>query len=114
MDRDRARRGEPSTPRALACAQETARTLAVPQAHGFTGSPRGHPAARRRRRAITAAICTRISVPERAICARMRESFESPPLPEHPLLAAWASTLNDVGYWANLFDAEWRYMFTTH
>ena len=52
--------------------------------------------------------------PERAICAPMTESLEPIPLPDHPLLAAWASTLNDVGYWANLFDAEWRNMFTTH
>jgi class 3 adenylate cyclase len=49
----------------------------------------------------------------RAICARMSEAFESLPLPEHPLLAAWASALNDVGYWANLLDAEWRFVFLT-
>ena len=43
----------------------------------------------------------------------MTESFESLPLPEHPLLAAWASALNDAGYWANVLDAEWRYVFVT-
>jgi class 3 adenylate cyclase len=50
---------------------------------------------------------------ERAICARMTESFESLPLPEHPLLAAWALAVNDAGYWANMLDAEWRYVFVT-
>jgi class 3 adenylate cyclase len=44
----------------------------------------------------------------------MRESFESLPLPEHPLLAAWALALNDAGYWAYVLDAEWRYVFATH
>ena len=43
----------------------------------------------------------------------MTESFESLPLPEHPLLAAWASALNDAGYWAYVLDAEWRYVFET-
>jgi class 3 adenylate cyclase len=51
--------------------------------------------------------------PERAICARMTESFESLPLPEHPLLAAWSLALNDAGYWAEVLDAEWRYVFQT-
>jgi hypothetical protein len=51
--------------------------------------------------------------PERAICARMTESFESLPLPGHPLLAAWALALNDAGYWANLMDAKWRWVFST-
>jgi hypothetical protein len=36
----------------------------------------------------------------------MRESFESVPLPEHPLLRAWALALNDAGYWADVLDAE--------
>lgn len=43
----------------------------------------------------------------------MSDSFESPPLPEHPLLRAWATVLNDGGYWAVLLDAEWRYVFVT-
>jgi class 3 adenylate cyclase len=51
--------------------------------------------------------------PDPAICAGMTESVESLPLPQHPLLAAWASVLNDAGYWANLLDAEWRYVFET-
>ena len=51
--------------------------------------------------------------PERAICARMSESVESLPLPKHPLLAAWASALNDAGYWAEVWDADWRYVFET-
>jgi class 3 adenylate cyclase len=43
----------------------------------------------------------------------MTESVESLPLPEHPLLAAWALALNDAGYWAEVLDAEWRYVFVT-
>jgi class 3 adenylate cyclase len=43
----------------------------------------------------------------------MTEAFESLPLPDHPLLAAWASALNDAGYWANMWDAEWRSVFYT-
>jgi class 3 adenylate cyclase len=43
----------------------------------------------------------------------MTESFESVPQPEHPLLAAWAVALNDAGYWANLLDAKWRWVFST-
>ena len=35
------------------------------------------------------------------------------PLPEHPLLRAWASVLNDAGYWAAVLDAQWRYVFVT-
>src|SRR5262245_41614556 len=40
---------------------------------------------------------------------------ESEPLrlPEDPVLAAWASALNDAGYWANVLNAEWRYVFQT-
>jgi class 3 adenylate cyclase len=54
-----------------------------------------------------------LRTPERAICSRVTEAFESLPLPEHPLLAAWASALNNVGYWANMWDAEWRLVFDT-
>src|SRR5262245_3031609 len=43
----------------------------------------------------------------------MAGSLTSLPLPEHPLLAAWASVLNDAGYWATLMDAEWRIVFVT-
>ena len=43
----------------------------------------------------------------------MTEPFESLPLPDHPLLATWASALNDAGYWAVLMDAEWRIVFVT-
>ena len=35
------------------------------------------------------------------------------PLPDDPVLSAWASALNDAGYWANVLDAEWRYVFQT-
>jgi class 3 adenylate cyclase len=35
------------------------------------------------------------------------------PLPRDPLLAAWASVLNDAGYWANVLDAGWRIVFET-
>jgi len=51
--------------------------------------------------------------PHWAICAPMTEPFESVPLPDHPLLATWASALNDAGYWATLMDAEWRIVFVT-
>jgi class 3 adenylate cyclase len=43
----------------------------------------------------------------------MAGSLRSLPLPDDPTLAAWASVLNDAGYWAFLLDAEWRYVFTT-
>jgi class 3 adenylate cyclase len=43
----------------------------------------------------------------------MSESIESLPLPDHPVLAAWASALNEAGYWANLLDADWRYVYDT-
>jgi class 3 adenylate cyclase len=43
----------------------------------------------------------------------MGEPMQSLPLPEHPLLAAWASGLNAAGYWAEVLDAGWRYMFVT-
>lgn len=38
---------------------------------------------------------------------------ESLPFPEHPLLAAWAGALNDAGYFANVLDARWRYVYDT-
>jgi len=44
----------------------------------------------------------------------MAGSLKSLPLPEHPLLSAWASALNENGYWASLLDAEWQHVFTTH
>jgi class 3 adenylate cyclase len=40
-------------------------------------------------------------------------SFETLPLPDDPVLAAWASALNDAGYWAYVLDAAWRYVFVT-
>ena len=43
----------------------------------------------------------------------MAGPVESLPLPEHPLLAAWASVLNDTGFWAHILDAQWRYVFET-
>jgi class 3 adenylate cyclase len=43
----------------------------------------------------------------------MTESFESLALPEDPLLAAFASALNDAGYWAYVLDADWRYVYAT-
>ena len=66
---------------------------------------------------VAPSFCARwvggITRPERAICAPMMESLESLPLPDHPLLATWASALNDAGYWATLMDAEWRIVFVT-
>lgn len=29
------------------------------------------------------------------------------------MLAAWASALNEGGYWAHVLDAQWRYVFET-
>jgi class 3 adenylate cyclase len=43
----------------------------------------------------------------------MTESSGSFALPDDPALAAWASALNEAGYWANFLDAEWRYVFQT-
>jgi hypothetical protein len=34
-------------------------------------------------------------------------------LPDHPLSAAWSVELNEAGYWAQVFDAVWRYAFVT-
>src|SRR5712691_11084714 len=63
-------------------------------------------------------------VPARAICAapipvrcRWRkdrvEPLETLPLPDDPVLASWASALNDAGHWAYVLDAAWRYAFVT-
>lgn len=38
---------------------------------------------------------------------------ETCPLPDDPVLAAMASALNDAGYWAEVFDREWRGVFMT-
>src|SRR4051794_19739156 len=54
-----------------------------------------------------------LTLADRAICAPMTESLGSLLLPDHPLLATWASALNDAGYWATLMDAEWRIVFVT-
>jgi class 3 adenylate cyclase len=44
---------------------------------------------------------------------RVTESSTLLPLPEHPLLRAWALALNDAGFWATLLNAQWRYVFDT-
>jgi class 3 adenylate cyclase len=41
------------------------------------------------------------------------EPLKTLALPDHPVLAAWASALNDAGHWAILLDATWRYAFVT-
>jgi hypothetical protein len=43
----------------------------------------------------------------------MTGGVKSPSLPDHPILAAWASALNDAGHWAEIYDADWRYVFVT-
>ena len=43
----------------------------------------------------------------------MTGAVKSHSLPDHPILAAWASALNDAGYWAEIFDADWRRVFVT-
>jgi class 3 adenylate cyclase len=39
--------------------------------------------------------------------------IETMPLPEDPTLAAYAAALNETGYWATIFDAQWRFVFDT-
>jgi class 3 adenylate cyclase len=43
----------------------------------------------------------------------MAGSLRSLPFPDDPMLAAWASALNDAGYWAWLLDDRWRYVWLT-
>ena len=43
----------------------------------------------------------------------MARSLKSLRLPDDPTLAAWASALNDAGFWAQIVDANWRYVFVT-
>lgn len=38
---------------------------------------------------------------------------ETCPLPEHPVLAAWAAALDGTGQWAEIFDAEWHGLYLT-
>jgi class 3 adenylate cyclase len=40
-------------------------------------------------------------------------SLKSLPLPDDPILAAWAEAMNDAGQWAYVLDAHWRYVFVT-
>ena len=39
--------------------------------------------------------------------------IETMPLPEDPILAAYAAALNETGHWASIFDAQWRFVFET-
>jgi hypothetical protein len=43
----------------------------------------------------------------------MSGRIEPVPLPEHPVLAIWAKVLNDTGNWANIYDAQWPYVYET-
>ena len=43
----------------------------------------------------------------------MARSLKSLRLPDDPTLAAWASALNETGFWAQIVDANWRYVFVT-
>lgn len=38
---------------------------------------------------------------------------ETCPLPDDPTLAAIARTLNDTGFWAQIVDRNWRYIYIT-
>jgi hypothetical protein len=38
---------------------------------------------------------------------------ETCPLPKDPLLAAWATALNEAGQWAEILDAEYRVRYMT-
>jgi class 3 adenylate cyclase len=44
---------------------------------------------------------------------RVVESVRSLPLPDDPVLSAWASMLNEVGHWAQVYDARWQLVFVT-
>jgi class 3 adenylate cyclase len=46
--------------------------------------------------------------------SRMTGAVSSRALPDDPTLAAWASALNDAGYWAEIHDANWRYVFVSN
>ena len=39
--------------------------------------------------------------------------IETLPFPEDPTLAAYAAVLNETGYWATIYDAQWRIVFET-
>jgi len=41
------------------------------------------------------------------------EPLQTLALPNDPVLASWASAINDAGHWAYLFDASWRFAFVT-
>ena len=38
---------------------------------------------------------------------------ETCPLPEHPVLAAWATALNEAGHWAEIWDGSWCTVYMT-
>ncbi len=41
------------------------------------------------------------------------DAQETCPLPDDPVLAAWATALNQAGQWAEIFDPEWRFVYMT-
>ena len=43
----------------------------------------------------------------------MAGSMKPLPLPADPRLAAWASAVNDAGFFATLMDSHWRWVFVT-
>ena len=43
----------------------------------------------------------------------MNERVGPAALPDDPVLAAVATTLNETGFWAHVLDANWRYVFET-
>jgi class 3 adenylate cyclase len=54
--------------------------------------------------------------PDRPAAERrlVRVAADEPcPLPENPVLAAWAATLNEVGQWAEIVDHRWRCVYLT-
>src|SRR5207253_6328966 len=39
--------------------------------------------------------------------------IEMLPLPDDPTLAVYATALNETGHWAEIWDAQWRFVFVT-
>ncbi len=52
-----------------------------------------------------------------AITSRVKsppvEGHDTCPLPDDPVLAAWATALNEAGYWAVIVDQSWRLVYAT-
>jgi hypothetical protein len=47
------------------------------------------------------------------VTLRQGQTQSSCPLPDDPLLRAYAVALNTAGQWAEIFDADWRCLYIT-